>query len=65
MTVILVLIGIGAIALWLIGHAACIEAERLKIENERLRRMNDGQRAAIEELQSQVWFMEDFVKEGA
>ena len=55
-------IAIG-VMLGVLGVVACVEGERLEKKCSRLQRMNDGQRAAIEELQNRCWELEDILEE--
>lgn len=56
------LIALTAIIVSLIGIKACMDASRLRAENERLKKMNAGQRTAIEELQDKNWLLQDILE---
>lgn len=65
MTTLVIVLMISFVVMAIFAYAACTEVERLQIENRRLKSWNNGQRVAIEQLQTELWFKEDFTKEGA
>lgn len=58
-------VAVMAIIASLIGLKACTNVGRLEAANERLKKMNEGQKEAIEKLQNKVWFLEDMNEKGA
>lgn len=63
MVVLVIILMLSFAVMAIFAYAACVEVDRLRIENRRLKSWNNGQRDAIEQLQNKVWFMEDLRKE--
>lgn len=49
----------------LIGIKACMNVGRLEAANMRLKKMNEGQKEAIEKLQNEIWFLDHISEKGA
>ena len=54
---------ICSMAIAALGLAACYEGARLVKKCYRLERMNDGQRAALDQLQWRCWELEEILEE--